>query len=98
MNDLSHPPALDDQRALTAAAFEALIDQTLRAGGPIPAAASQWLIGRLVTAGLATLTARDDDKTFTLCGITATTNGSPYAALRNWQSAARARLAAGLRR
>lgn len=96
MNDQA-PVPLDDQRALTAAAFDALIEQTLRQGGPVPGAEAQWLLNRLVTAGLAD-TGRGESGTLTLCGITAASNGAPLALLRNWQSAVRQRLAAGLRR
>ncbi len=97
MNDHSLTP-MDEQRALTAAAFDALIEQTLREGGPVPAAEAQWLLNRLVTSGLATGHGQGDAGVITLCGITAASNGQPLALLRNWQSAVRQRLAAGLRR
>jgi hypothetical protein len=64
----------------------------------VPGSESQWLLNRLSTADLAQIELRGEDKIVTLCGISASTNGTAYALLRNWQSAARLRLSAGLQR
>ena len=100
---LTREPALDAQRALHIAAFVALIDLELRAsGGLAPVGAANWLVRRLMTSGLASVDQSGDhsgDMTvLTLCGIRASCNGTSYGLLRNWQSAARNRLAEEVRK
>lgn len=97
---IHHPPQLDDQRALTAAAFVALIDTTLTGAmeGPVvPVPQAMMLLHKLANAGLAEMQAQGETTRLTLCGITATSTGTAYGLLRNWQSAARQRIAQGVR-
>jgi hypothetical protein len=95
-----HPPQLDDQRALTAAAFVALIDITLAGcmdSAIVALPRCMRLLHKLANAGLAEVLAQGDATRLTLCGITASSNGTAYALLRTWQSAAKEHLAQAVR-
>lgn len=79
---------------LYAAAFDALIDKTLHSDAPIPPrAAAVELLDRLHRYGLADVTPHGSGFAIVLCGISANSTGTEAAALRNWQSAARVRMA-----
>lgn len=94
-----HLPMLDAQRAHTIAAFDALIDRALaQSNSPIPGYAARHLLEQLSACGLANATSTADSLTMDMFGIRATANGgTALALLRNWQSAARDGLAAGVR-
>ncbi len=98
---IHHPPQLDDQRALTATAFVALIDAALSGaathGHLVPSTQAAQLVQRLTQSGLAEVTPYGDTSRLTLCGIHASSTGTAYGLLRNWQSAARQRIAQGVR-
>lgn len=95
---------IDGQRALTVAAFDALISLTL--AGPTVVArhnttsfAARHLLERLQASGMADVTSTADSLTMQLFGIRATAHGgTAISILRAWQSAARDTLAQGVRR
>ncbi|MDZ4393792.1 hypothetical protein [Cypionkella sp.] len=85
---------LGPKTKLYAAAFDALIDKTLKGDTPIPPrAAAAELLDRLNQYGLAEVTPHGSGFAIVLCGISANSTGTEAAALRNWQSAARVRMA-----
>lgn len=94
-----HLPMLDSQRALTIAAFDALIDRNLtNSTDPLPGYAARSLLQQLDTSGLAAITSTGDSLTMAMFGVRATANGgTALALLRNWQSAARDSVAQGVR-
>lgn len=95
----SRHPMLTEERALHVAAFVALIDATLNGGEAlVPRFASQDLLARLTATGIATATSTPDNLRLVMFGIPAISDGSAYGILRNWQAAARLRLAAGVQR
>jgi hypothetical protein len=91
---------LTEERALHVAAFVALIDATLQPDGDtlLPRRASEALLARLSATGIGTVTSTPDTLRLTLFGITATSDGSAWGLLRNWQTIARDRLAPGVLR
>lgn len=100
MHTHSNPPQLDDQRALTTTAFVALIDTTLAGcmdSAMVALPRCMLLLHKLANAGLAEVLAQGDSTRLTLCGITASSPGTAYTLLRAWQSAAKERLAQGVR-
>lgn len=88
-------PELDAQRALMAQAFFALIDATLDA--PHPLRGAEGLLKRITASGLGIVTSGPDQMKLVLFNITATSGPSCTALLRNWQTAAVNRIAAGVR-
>lgn len=97
---IHHRPPMDDQRVLTIAAFDALVEVTLsRTAEPLPGATARRLLEHLSTSGLAEVASTADSLTMRLLGVSATANGgSTLTLLRNWQSAARDAVAQGARR
>jgi hypothetical protein len=92
------PPPLDLQRALTLRAYVLLVEDELSTGQP---RAPERLIDLLERAGLMSTAHDGDGLTLTLWGIRSRTpdrrsQALPLAALRDWQTAARDRLALGL--
>ena len=92
------PPKLDPLRALYIEAIDALIDRRLGSAQDfIGGHAANRLLGQLVTNNLAQLVSlpATNSTRASIFGIHATCgpNTSGYALLRNWQSAARTRLA-----
>ncbi len=106
MTDNDTPPPLDNQRALTIAAFVALIDARLSIAAiaePTPFRAAAGLLTELDRSGLAVVNTlpmgtSDDMLRLAMFGVSATATGTANAVLRNWQSNARHRLSQGGRR
>lgn len=94
-----HLPVLDSQRALTIAAFDALIDRSLTNSNEfLPGYSARNLLQQLDTSGLAAITSTGDNLTMAMLGVRAAANGgTALALLRNWQSAARDSMAQGIR-
>ena len=88
-------PAMDMQRVLTLAAFDALIEVSLShtaepTVGTLPGFSARHLVEQLHSSGLADVTSTADSLTMRLYGVTASAHGgTALALLRNWQRAAR---------
>lgn len=92
-------PVLTEDRALDVMAYAALIDATLfDPEALIPGYAAQHLLARLSATGKATVTSGFDGLRMTMLGIHASSTGSPYGLLRDWQNRAKDRLAMGAQR
>lgn len=93
------PTGIDSQRALTIAAFDALIDVSMAKSTELmPFYSARILLQQLDSSGLADVTSSGDSLTMVMFGVRATANGgTALALLRNWQSAARDSMAQGVR-
>lgn len=91
-------PQLDENRALLAAAFIALIDRELTRGvNIIPRGEAVLLMQRLCRCGFANVSHAGGIPSLTLCGISAQSNSEAYGLLRNWQLAAKHRIDQGIK-
>jgi len=101
MPDGTHTPAIANSRApltgrrrIEVAAYAALIDTQLTGTGQfLPRYAAQQLFAQLIDTGIATLHPRGQGSQFTMLGISTISDATAVGILRNWQGAAKARLA-----
>lgn len=90
------PAPLDPRRALELEIYVTYIDQSLAAQPELlPFNAARHLLARLIAADAAQVRQGADATTIQMLGVSARTDGSEYALLSNWRSAALARLAEG---
>ena len=95
----TNQPILTEDRALDVMAYAALIDQALfDEEALIPGYAAQHLLARLSATGKATVTSGYDGLRMTMLGIHASSTGSAYGLLRDWQHRAKDRVAMGAQR
>jgi len=90
---LAAPPPLDPRRQLELELWIGHIDRVLAAGGPLhPGAAARRLVSRIDDTGAGTVRRTETQWSLLLLGISARSDASAYALLRNWQAAAMERL------
>lgn len=87
------PLPVDPRRAIEIEVWSHYIDSALKSAPEMmPFDAARRLLKRLETTGAAQVRTGVETRQIAMLGISASTNGSEYTLLRNWQAAALTRL------